>query len=69
MVLYNGKIEGPIANPRTNPTFGANKGYASKTIYFISKNYTLFSTTKCRVGANHKPIFIPLSISLERERE
>jgi hypothetical protein len=30
---------------------GANKEYASKHIYFIIKNHTLLSTTKCRVGA------------------
>ena len=28
---------------------GANKGYASKNIKFISKYHTLLSTTKCRV--------------------
>jgi hypothetical protein len=33
---------------------GANKGYASKRIYFIIKNHTLLSTTKCRVGARLK---------------
>ena len=35
--------------PRTNPTLGANKGYALKLINFIFKNHTLLSTTKCRV--------------------
>ena len=34
----------------TNP-IGANKGYASETIVFISKTHTRFSTTKCRVDA------------------
>ena len=29
---------------------GANNGYASNNRYFIIKNYTFFSTTKCRVG-------------------
>jgi hypothetical protein len=37
----------------TAPTrhLGANKGYASKHIYFTIKNHTLLNTTKCRVGA------------------
>jgi len=29
---------------------GANKGYASKNIFYSSKKYTLLITTKCRVG-------------------
>jgi hypothetical protein len=34
----------------TNP-IGANKGYASENIVFISKTHTRFSTTKCLVDA------------------
>ena len=30
---------------------GANKEYASKLIFYFIKKHTLFSTTKCRVGA------------------
>jgi hypothetical protein len=30
---------------------GANKEYALKYQYFTSKNHTLLSSTKCRVGA------------------
>ena len=41
-------------NTNTTPAptrhLGANNGYASNNRYFIIKNYTFFSTTKCRVG-------------------
>ena len=51
-----------MVDTRTIPAptrhLGANKEYASKHIYFIIKNHTLLSTTKCRVGADfsqHQP--------------
>jgi hypothetical protein len=37
--------------PAPTRHLGANKGYASNRIYFIIKNHTFLSTTKCRVGA------------------
>ena len=40
-------------NKRTNPTLGANRGYALKNIYFTIKNHILLRTTKCRLAYYH----------------
>ena len=55
------------------PHLGANKGNASKTIYFIIETHTLLSATKCRVGARvavcapgARRSFSPAGVSYEK---
>jgi hypothetical protein len=55
-IFSKGRCERALASSEQRPTaptrhLGANKGYASKPIYFIIKNHTFLSITKCRVGA------------------
>jgi hypothetical protein len=37
---------------------GANKGYSLRVTYFTSKNYTLLSKTKFRVGAGASYFYV-----------